>query len=331
MAKTFSLWRGEPLLDIASYARRGPAGDRLPPEQLEHVRRTVRRVPEAVVKVLPRGSNDLKSAGKHLDYIGRYGELELEGDDGERLQGRIGKALLEDWDLDIDDVRRQPGLAAASGREPPKLIHKLMFSMPPGTPSDKVLAAVRNFAREEFALQHRYAFVLHTDEPHPHVHLMLKAVSEQGVRLSIKKATLRHWRSEFARHLRAVGVAANSTERAVRGESRSWKKDGIYRAHRRGESTYMQRLAEFSMNRTNSSRDPVATGKHRLNETREQVVYGWLRVAAELKTHGQRGLADEVRQFIAEMPSTRTDRELAAAELPHKGPPEPKRALEQVR
>jgi hypothetical protein len=46
-----------------------------------------------------------------------------------------------------------------------------MFSMPAGTPPGKVLAAVKNFAREEFALKHPYAMVLHTDEPHPHVHM----------------------------------------------------------------------------------------------------------------------------------------------------------------
>ena len=135
MAKTFRLPKELPLLDIASYARGGPgAPNRLTPAQVEQIRRTVRRTPEAVVKVLPRNSNDLKAAGKHLDYVGRHGELELEGDDGERLQGRIAKELLEDWDLDIDDVRRQADLAGANGRNPPKIIHKLMFSMPPGTP-----------------------------------------------------------------------------------------------------------------------------------------------------------------------------------------------------
>ena len=81
--------------------------------------------------------------GKHLDHIGRYGKLELESDDGERLSGRIGKALLGDWDLDIDDVRRQATLAATKSRSPPKLVHKLLFSMPPGTPPGKVLGAVR--------------------------------------------------------------------------------------------------------------------------------------------------------------------------------------------
>ena len=184
------------MLDIVSYGRGGPRenGGRLTSEQMEHIRRTVQRVPEVMVKVLPRASNDLKAAGKHLDYISRYGDLDLETDDGERLEGRNTEALLEDWDLDIDDVRRQVELASTKGKKPPKLVHKLMFSMPAGTPPEKVLAAVRNFAREEFWGQHRYAFVLHTDEDHPHVHLVLKAVSEQGVRLNIRKVTLRHWR-----------------------------------------------------------------------------------------------------------------------------------------
>jgi type IV secretory pathway VirD2 relaxase len=112
-----------------------------------------------------------------------------------------------------------------------------MLSMPPGTPAKGVLEAARNFAREEFALKHRYALVLHTDEPHPHVHLVVKAVSEQGVRLNIKKATLRAWRHEFARHLRQQGIAANATERAVRGETRVHKADGVYRAMLRGDSS----------------------------------------------------------------------------------------------
>ena len=225
-----------------------------------------------MVKVLGRNSNDLKAAARHFDYIGRKGELEIETDDGERLQGRVGQSLIEDWDLDIDDARRQGDLKATDGRKPPKLVHKLMFSMPPGTPPDKVLAAVRNFAREEFALQHRYAFVLHTDEPHPHVHLVLKAVSEQGVRLNIKKATLRHWRSEFARNLRLLGVSANATERAVRGESRVNKIDGVFRADQRGTSTHIRNRVELTaaeLARGNLRPEP---GRQVLLQTRKEVV-----------------------------------------------------------
>ena len=174
-----------------------------------------------------------------------------------------------------------------------------MFSMPPGTPPDKVLGAVRNFAREEFWGQHRYAFVLHTDEPHPHVHLVLKAVNEEGVRLNIKKATLRHWRSEFARNLRLLGVEANATERAVRGEARKAKKDGIYRASLRGDSTYAPRTSRSRRRRTTSEGTVrVEPGKRTLVETRRQVESGWRTLADNLRKVGHRDLARDVQQFV---------------------------------
>ena len=57
------------------------------------------------------------------------------------------------------------------------------------------------------------AMVLYTDQDHPHVQLVLKAVSEQGTRLNIRKETLRQWRRDSAETLRAQGVAASATER----------------------------------------------------------------------------------------------------------------------
>ena len=76
------------------------------------------------------------------------------------------------------------------------------FFQPPGTPATKVLQAVRRFATNEWALKHRYAMVLHTNEPHPHVHVVVKAMSEQGKRLNIRKPTLRAWRTQFAESAR---------------------------------------------------------------------------------------------------------------------------------
>jgi hypothetical protein len=46
-------------------------------------------------------------------------------------------------------------------------------------------------------------------------------VSEQGERLNIRPPTLRKWRRDFAANLRELGVAANATERAVRGQVKS--------------------------------------------------------------------------------------------------------------
>lgn len=308
---------GSPLLDLVSYGRGGPgASGRLSPAQIDHIRRTVQRVPEVMVKVLSSGSNNLKAVGGHIDYIGRKGALELETDDGDRIQGRdAGQALLNDWDLDIDELRPRADLAPTNARKPPKLVHKLIFSMPAGTPPEKVEAAVRNFAREEFALKHRYAFVLHTDEPHPHVHLLLKATNEQGVRLNIKKETLRHWRSAFAQNLRELGVPANSTERAVRGQSQKAKKDGVYRASLRGESVYIRDQAKAVAAVLGHGKLSNEPGRRKLLETREQVENGWRSAANLLLKDGRLDLAGEVHRFIEQLSPVRTEHELVAHQL----------------
>lgn len=314
-----NLFEGRPLLDIASYAQRGPGRRaQLSLAEVAHISRTVRRVPEAVVKVLPKGSNNLASISRHLGYIGRYGELDLETDDGERIGGKsIGRQLLEDWDLDLDEHRRQTDLGAALGRKPPKLVHKLMFSMPPGTPAEGVVAAASSFLREEFALKHRYAFVLHTDEPHPHVHAIVKAVSEQGVRLNIRKSTLREWRREFARHLRAQGIPANATERAVRGQVQGHKLDGIYRPMNDAKrcSTHMEERVRDVAAELMKGNLNVEAGRSKLVETRKVVERGWRAVADILLSRGEPELSNDVRRFAEAMPAPRTESEQIAAAL----------------
>jgi len=317
-----SLLEGRPILDLRSYARRGPGHrDRLSPAEIALISRTVRRVPEAVVKVLSRDSNNLASISRHVGYIGRYGDLALETDDGERLSGKgVGRQLLEDWDLDLDEHRRHTDLAAALDRKPPKLVHKLMFSMPPGTSVEGVLAAARNFLREEFAFKHRYAFVLHTDEPHPHVHALVKAVSEQGVRLNIRKATLREWRAKFAHHLRAQGIEANATERAVRGLNRDHKLDGVYRAHERGASTHMRERADRIAWELLKGDLRVESGKEKLLQTRGEVERGWQAMSDMLTSEARPDLVAGISRFLHEMPLPRTENELLALRLSDRVP-----------
>jgi hypothetical protein len=56
----------------------------------------------------------------------------------------------------------------------------------------------------------------------------------------------REWWEQFARHLREQGIEANATERAVRGESRTHKLGGIFRATQRGPATHMRERVELS-------------------------------------------------------------------------------------
>jgi hypothetical protein len=221
---------------------------------------------------------------------------------------------VEDWDLDLESDRRGVGLASTR-QGAAKLVHKIMLSMPPGTPAKGVLAAAHNFAREVFALKHRYALVLHTDEPHPHVHLVVKAVSEQGVRLNIKMATLRAWRQEFARHLRQQGIGANATERAVRGESRTQKADGVYRASLRGDSSHARARVEAVANELLTGSVRIEPGKSALTETRRAVERGWRATMYILQTQGRSALAAEVRRFVEQMPPPMTEKEQLANAL----------------
>jgi hypothetical protein len=294
-----------PCLDIASFGRRGPEA-KLTPCEVASIARTARRVPEVMIKV-SGGARTLHGVGAHFDYIGRKGLNEIETDMGERLMEReFEQDLMLDWDLDLDVLRRHTDRAVAQGRKPPKLVHNLIFSMPKGTPSDKLAAAVKAFAVDRFALQHRYAMALHTHQGNPHVHLVVKAMSEQGVRLNIRKATLREWRQQFAAHLRDQGIAANATERAVRGETRVPRTDGVFRSDERDSSTYVQAKLSAYIRRDRNQPEP---GKATLVATRRQVEQGWYVAHDVLEREGHSEIARDIRRFLAQMPPPRTERE----------------------
>lgn len=204
---------------------------------------------------------------------------------------------------------------AIQDREPPKLVHKLVFSMPAGTPAVGLLAATRDFLREEFGGKHRYAFVLHEDRPQPHVHVVVRARSRHGERLNIRKETLRHWRQGFARHLGEHGIAANATERAVRGQARAPKSDRIYRTQLRGDSTHMRERAHAVASELAKGKLVVEPGQAQLLRTRREVTDGWRAVANMLRSDGQHELASKVDQFIGRMPPPLTDKQWIASKL----------------
>lgn len=303
------------LLDIASYGRNAPGHRRAyTSAEIAHAVRTARRAPEVMVKV-SGGARTLRGVASHLDYIGREGRGDIETDDGQILhETGIEHALLRDWDLDLP-VRYRTHAAPGRDRKPPKLVHNLVFSMPTGTPSEKLLKAVRTFASNEFGLRHRYAMALHTDQRHPHVHVAVKAVSEDGKRLNIRKATLRQWRQDFAQCLRDLGIEANATERAVRGAVTPRKLDGIHRAARRGASTHMQQRAETVAHELARRDLRVEPGKRTLTSTRDAVLRGWASLADALDLSGRQSDAAAIRQFTARMPPPLTEKEWIAGQF----------------
>lgn len=291
-----------PLLDIVSYARgRG----QLTRDQRAYIARTVRRVPEVIVKV-SGGARTLAGVERHLQYIEKKGVSGLETDMDTRAGGKgFARDLVRDWDLDIEALKHYSNKTFRG--KPPKLVHNIIFSMPAGTSPAAVLRAVRKLATNEWALQHRYSMALHTDTPRPHVHVALKAVSEQGVRLNIKKATLRSWRAQFAENLRELGVAANATERAIRGVTRTHKRTAIYRAAARNHSDHVKEAMARALQEAQGAVEFPDPGLSTMNRTRRRVRAAWRILKARSLESGDEELAQSIGEFVDTMSPVQTE------------------------
>ena len=110
---------------------------------------------------------------------------------------------------------------------------------------------------------------------------------------------------QFAAHLRDQGIAANATERAVRGESRVPKTDGVFRSDERESSTYVQAKLNAYVRRDRNQPEP---GRATLVATRRQVEQGWYAVHDVLEREGHSEVARDIRRFLAQMhpPTDRT-------------------------
>jgi diadenosine tetraphosphate (Ap4A) HIT family hydrolase len=296
---------------------------------------------EVLVKI-SGGGRDADGVQAHFEYIDRHGKLDIETDHGEVLHGKTAAAqLINDWALDYGAVPGAPHSRSKVGpdgkRREPRQAFNIVLSMPAGTAPQKVLQAVKKFAREEFAHQHRYAMALHSEEKgkhgmHPHVHLVVKAEHEyDGSRLNPRKADLQRWRERFAEYLTELGVAATATRREDRGFVKTHKKTPIYRAaHRKpknpgtsgqaatlttaaGDSVFMRRKLEavkreLRTTGTVEDRDgyrSLMNVRAKVNERYGEAIH-WLR---------QQGREEEARRFELmqqHLPQVRSEKQMIA-------------------
>lgn len=278
--------------------------------------RIVNRAPEVMVKVTGR-TRDPGTLHAHLDYISRNGALELEDRDGAILEGRRDvKDVADDWSaLALVDSRRRANTPFSVS---------VMLSMPAGTDPVKVRDAARAFARETFADRFDYVFALHTDAGHPHVHLAVRALGDNGERLNPRKADLEAWRQTFAQALRDRGIEAEATPRRARGVTRKPER-GVLRRIRerhetgRGQSSWVRQAAYREAARAAFQDDtakPPWEGK--LVERQARVRSLYLAQAELLKRSGRaadQALGAKVEAFVRAMPHPDSQRLALAREL----------------
>ena len=92
--------------------------------QAQMVARTASRTPEVMVKVLSGGAISAKSVQRHLDYIGRKGEVELHTDEGDALKDRATAAgLPDDWNLHLAEAGASKQIGKGTKARPVRRVH----------------------------------------------------------------------------------------------------------------------------------------------------------------------------------------------------------------
>ncbi len=276
--------------------------------------RITSKKPEVMVKITgrTRGAQHLK---KHLDYVTRNGKVIAETKEGHLLTSRDDvRALHDDW--------LQDNAVLARGKSNLQAVQSvsIILSMPPGNPPDRVQEAARTWARETFGDRHDWLMARHDDKDHPHVHVTVRAVGNDGRRLRADPKDLQVWRERFARELRRHGVEAEATPRQARGQVR--KADGIavHKIEKRGTiPTARLREADQAAREAKAvTPRPAYNWEAEIGQRQRAIQQAYLD-RAELLSEGNdpadRQLAKDIKRFVAEMPIAVTRRQALAIEL----------------
>lgn len=272
------------------------------------LKRTAKKTPEVMVKVTG-GGKSMSRIKAHFDYISRNGDVPLEDETGQVIQGKeaLG-ALRDDWKMSADGatIPYEDGYRREA--------FNIVLSMPPGTDRDAVRAAARDFAKANFD-GHMYVFASHDDEKHPHVHLCVKAVGRDMTRLNPRKADLQAWRESFAEKLRENGIEANATPRAVRGRAQRSEKQAVRHIEKRGAKAWTKDARAKAVEADIAAgRSGVTDYDARIQKRRSEVVDRYAHIAqvlAKSPEQDDRRLAVAVTQQVQAFPEAKSAHRLA--------------------
>lgn len=269
------------------------------------INRLVSKAPQAIVKVTSRVRGSGNTLGAFL-YVSRLGMPDQEVLPLETSEGRfLTRAddmmeLARDWqNWEMADCARRKGATAIS----------TVFSMPPGTDPHKVRDAVRSVAETEMG-NNRWVMVLHTDEPHPHVHLIIANRDNDGRRFNPGRECLHRLRESFAENLRARGVAAHASQRMARGYPTKRESMPVRKIRDRGELPGAdKRQLAMLLGVTGEGREQAIErdqARSKTIENAEMIRAVYVRAIAELEAYGAKGEASQakaLRSWVDGMPA----------------------------
>lgn len=290
-----------------------PASRPSRPATRERLMRTLNKTPEVMVKITGGGKN-MRQIETHMRYISREGEVDIEDENGDTHRG-IDEVLevRDGWAKGRIGVRPE-GVTRMPDGHVRKEAFNLMLSMPAGTDRESVTAAARAFAMETFGA-HQYVFASHDDEAHSHVHLAVKAVDRDGVRLRPRKGDLQHWRETFAEKLVEQGIAANATARRTRGIVLKAEKQAVVHINKGYEDGKRKEPARTTRGQLAEAEHEVSSSQARVNPAeshikanRKEALHSFGAIARALAAGEaeDKQLALRIVEFVKAMPTTAT-------------------------
>ncbi|OCJ02484.1 hypothetical protein A6U85_30415 [Agrobacterium sp. 13-626] len=203
--------------------------------------------------------------------------------------GVTSLAEAKDWKRDLRSQERRD-------------VAHIIFSAKPGTPRERFVDAVSETLAREFA-GHRYAFVLHEDRQHLHVHAAVKMLSEAGQRLHPRIQDFKRWRQTLAEEARERDIPMDAVSRFERANPPGYKLKDIRRVQRGIATDNARRRVEAVKN--GAIHIPVREeGKRRAAASAR----GWDHVAAIATQTGPEITpeAGVLRLYRAERPGSRS-------------------------
>lgn len=279
-------------------------------QALQRLDRTAKRAPQVVVKITSRIHGAASTLGA-FTYVGRIGmsdkePLGVETSEGKQLMSAQEMMVLarewQQWEQS-DEARRKGATAIA-----------MVFSMPPGTDPEAVRDAVRDFAENDMA-NRRWVMALHTDEAHPHVHLVIAGRDNDGRRFNPNREFLQHCRERFAENLRERGIEADATIRMTRGYPAKQDPTPVLKMRERGAEPEADKgRADMLAPSSDAAEKRLADRERERSATVENhaaVREVYARAIAELEAHGgvdEAERAKALRSFVDGMEAPKNAR-----------------------
>ena len=194
-------------------------------EQQDDVDKRGRRLPQAVVRIVPRGgARTARQIRDQWKYLSRKDEVQLQ-----RSERHFGIFLTAEQIAEtavswVEQTGSQgDGVRGGAGRE---LTTHIVVSFPEGTDLASAFAAGRAWAEELFGSGQNggsfdYVTACHSDRPHPHVHIVVNRRAFEGHWLKISRRhpllNYERMRSAMVKVASRYGIDVEATSREERG------------------------------------------------------------------------------------------------------------------